>query len=71
MLKEGVSNMSNCLSLQKEILFVLPIRAFPEDRTGTEPAGEIRGNVHEQLSHTKVGPTRIAFKKLVTAARLA
>ena len=36
--------------------FSQDIRALPEARTVTEPAGEIRGGLQESLSHSNVGP---------------
>ena len=45
--------MSNCLSL---LAFSQDIRVLLEPRTGTEPAGEIRGGIHEYISHSDVGP---------------
>ena len=37
-------------------IFYQDIRALPGADRGTEPFGEIRGCIHEQLSHSDVGP---------------
>ena len=47
---EAVSNVSNCLSLLAFLsisYFFQDIRALPESHIGEEPAGEIRGGIHE------------------------
>ena len=50
MFMEGVTNVSNCLSLL--VYFSIPsffheIRDLPEAHIDTDTAGEIRGDLHE------------------------
>ena len=45
-----------CGRISKFSDFPLEIRALQEARTATEPAGEIRGGLQEELSHSDVGP---------------
>ena len=55
---EGVSNVSKCLCwrISQCLVFSYDIMALPEARTDTEPAGEIRGGLHEKLCHSDVIP---------------
>ena len=48
--------VSVCWRISQFRDFSQDIRALPEACSGTEPVGEIRGGLHEQLSHSDVVP---------------
>ena len=52
---------SVCGRISQFLDFPQDIRALPGADRGTEPFGEIRGCIHEQLSHSDVGP-KMAYK---------